>query len=127
MKGWLFLILVMAGSLLAVNGLRQFFIEPLPTGWINFLWFAIQIAPLLAALPGAMRGHVRGMFVLCIVSTLYFIHGVLIVFDPALFIVATCELFFSLSLCGLCALYVRKLREFIAQDVSSEPPGEADG
>jgi hypothetical protein len=31
MQGWLFLTFIMIGSLIGVTGLRQFFIEPLPT------------------------------------------------------------------------------------------------
>ena len=64
------------------------------------------------------------MFFLCLVSTLYFIHGVLIVFDPELFYWAVAELFFSLSLCGVTALFVRKLREFNATYEVDEPRPE---
>ena len=112
MKGWLFIILIMLGSLVSLTGLRQFFIEPLATPSVNAAWFVIQIAPLLFTIPGVMQGQLKSMFILCMVSTLYFIHGILVIFDPALFWFGTAELFFSLALCVISALFVRKLREF---------------
>ena len=121
MQGWLFLTFVMIGSLIGVTGMRQFFVEPLPNPSVNAIWFVLQILPLLLCLPAAMRGQLKGMFFLCLVSTLYFIHGVLIVFDPALFYWAVAELFFSLALCGITALFVRKLREFSATHETNEP------
>ena len=77
MQGWLFLTFIMVGSLLGITGLRQFFIDPLPTTTLNAVWFFIQVLPLLLCLPSALRGQLKGMFFLCLVSTLYFIHGVL--------------------------------------------------
>ena len=121
MQGWLFLTFVMIRSLIGVTGMRQFFVEPLPDPSVNAIWFVLQILPLLLCLPAAMRGQLKGMFFLCLVSTLYFIHGVLIVFDPALFYWAVAELFFSLALCGITALFVRKLREFSATHETNEP------
>lgn len=112
MKGWLFIILVMLGSLVSLTGMRQFFLEPLATPAVNAVWFFIQIAPLLLTVPGVMQGQLKSMFLLCMVSTLYFIHGILVIFDPALFWFGTAELFFSLGLCSVSALFVRKLREF---------------
>ena len=67
-----------------------------------------------------MRGNLKGMFFLCLVSTLYLVQGVLIIFDPALFYWGVAEVFFALALCGITALYVRKLREYNAAN-------EADG
>ncbi len=114
MRGWLFLSLVCAGSLLAVTGLRQFFIEPLASSSSNSVWFLIQILPLLLPLPGALRGQVRGMFLLCLVSSLYFIHAVLVINDEHLFLVALLEMIFALGL-GICtAVFVRKRRELDA-------------
>ena len=85
MQGWLFLTFIMVGSLVGVTGMRQFFVEPLSDLSVNAIWFLLQILPLLLCLPAALRGQLKGMFFLCLVSTLYFIHGVLIVFDPELF------------------------------------------
>ena len=127
MQGWLFLRFILIGSLVGVTGMRQIFIEPLPDPSANVIWLVLQILPLLLCLPAALKGQLKGMFFLCLVSTLYFIHGVLIVFDPELFYWAVAELFFSLSLCGVTALFVRKLREFNAAYEVDEPrPEDSD-
>ena len=96
MQGWLFLTLVLIGSLVGVNGMRQIFAEPLPDPSANVIWLVLQILPLILCLPAALKGQLKGgKFFLCLVSTLYFIHGVLIVFDPELFYWAVAELFFT--------------------------------
>lgn len=122
MQGWLFLTFIMIGSLIGVTGLRQFLLDPIPEASVNAVWFVLQIMPLLLCIPSALRGQLKGMFFLCLVSILYFIHGVLIIFDPALFYWAAAELFFALGLCGITALYVRKLREFHA---TNDPEDES--
>ena len=124
MRGWLFLSLICTGSLLAVTGLRQFFIEPLGTSSSNSVWFLIQVLPLLLPLPGALRGQWRSMFLLCLVSSLYFIHAVLVINDEPLFLIASAELLFSLGLAVCTAVFVRKRRELDAEsgpNISSEP------
>jgi uncharacterized membrane protein len=123
-RGWLFLSLICTGSLLAVTGLRQFFIEPLGTSSSNSVWFLIQVLPLLLPLPGALRGQLRSMFLLCLVSSLYFIHAVLVINDEPLFLIASAELLFSLGLAVCTAVFVRKRRELDAEsspNISSEP------
>jgi uncharacterized membrane protein len=123
-RGWLFLSLICTGSLLAVTGLRQFFIEPLSTSSSNSVWFLIQVLPLLLPLPGALRGQLRSMFLLCLVSSLYFIHAVLVINDEPLFLIASAELLFSLGLAVCTAVFVRKRRELDAEsspNISSEP------
>jgi uncharacterized membrane protein len=114
MQGWLFLTFVVVGSLVGITGMRLFFFDPLPTTALNVTWFVLQITPLLLTLPSAMRGKLKGMFFLCLVSTLYLVQGVLNVFDPNLFYWGVAEVFFALALCGITALYVRKLREYNA-------------
>lgn len=122
MRGWLFLSLICAGSLLAVTGLRQFFIEPLSTSSSNSVWFLIQVLPLLLPLPGALRGQLRSMFLLCLVSSLYFIHAVLVINDEPLFLIASAELLFSLGLAVCTAVFVRKRRELDAESGPNTPP-----
>lgn len=121
MRGWLFLSLICTGSLLAVTGLRQFFIEPLGTSSSNSVWFLIQVLPLLLPLPGALRGQLRSMFLLCLVSSLYFIHAVLVINDEPLFLVASAELLFSLGLAVCTAVFVRKRRELDAESGPKTP------
>ena len=61
-------------------------------------------------MPGALRGELRSMFMLCLVSTLYFIHAVLVITDERLLLVAVIELFFALGLGVSSAIFVRKQR-----------------
>jgi len=118
MRGWLLVALLLLGSIVALTGLRQFFIEPLATSGVNFTWFVVQLLPLLAPLPGLLRLKLRSIFVLCMTSTLYFIHGVLLVFDPGMRLMGSFEIFFALGLTAVAALLVRKIRESEAASVS---------
>jgi len=119
LRGWLFLSLVCVGSLFAVTGMRQFFIEPLANASSNGIWFLIQVLPLLLALPGALKSELSSMFMLCLISCLYFIHAVLVISDDRLFLAATVELLFALGLGISSAVFVRKRREHDA--ASAEP------
>lgn len=111
MTPWLFATLLMTGSLFAMTGLRQFFIEPLTSTGTNTVWFVIQVLPLLLPLPGTLLRNLRSTFILCLVSTLYFVHGVLVVFDPSLRVFGAFEIFFALALCGTTTMLVRTIRE----------------
>ena len=120
MKGWLFLSLMMVGSLFAMTGLRQFFIEPLDDAGVNSAWFIIQLLPLLLPLPGLLRGNLRAVFFMCMSSMLYFIHGVLVVSDPEMQLFGIFEIIFALGLCATTAILVRKIREHEAQPLPKE-------
>ncbi len=122
MKGWLFLSLMMVGSLFAMTGLRQFFIEPLDDAGVNAAWFIIQLLPLLLPLPGVLRSSLRPVFFMCMSSMLYFIHGVLVVSDPEMLLFGVFEILFALGLCASTAIMVRKIREHQAE----LPPTERD-
>lgn len=82
MKGLQFLSLLLIGSLFALTGLRQFFVNPLPGTVANLLWFLAQVLPLLLVLPGIMRLRARAFFFAALVSMLYFTHGVLLTTTP---------------------------------------------
>ena len=109
MQGWLFLSLLAMGSLFSITGLRQFFIDPWNDPTYNFIWFLVQVSPLLLTLPGLLRGNLRDTFLLCLASMLYFVHGCMIVFENAA--LAAAEVVFALLLCGATAFLVRKMRE----------------
>ena len=109
MQGWLFLSLLTTGSLFAITGLRQFFLSPWSDPTVNFIWFLVQVSPLLLTLPGLLRGNVRSTFILCLASLLFFAHGILIVFENAA--LAAAEVVCALALCGTTTMLVRKLRE----------------
>ncbi len=118
-QGALFICFGLMGSLIALTGLRQFFIAPLPedvfSPVINTLWFFLQVLPLLVFLPGLLRLQLRSTFLLCLASLLYFIHGVLDLFDPQLIWMGALEIVLALGLCGLTAYMVRHMREEAAQ------------
>ncbi len=105
----------MMGSLVAVTGLRQFFADPIENASVNAAWFVIQLTPMLVTLPGVLRGALNPVFILCLASTLYFIHGVMLAFDPELWAFGWAEIAFSLGLCAATAKMVRTLRELAAR------------
>lgn len=70
--------LLLIGSLLALTGVRQFFVQPLATPGVNALWFSIQVLPLLAVVPGVLLLRPRSHLLAALASTLYFVHGVLL-------------------------------------------------
>lgn len=109
MKGFQFLCLLLMGSLLAVTGLRQYFVEPLDTAFSNTLWFAIQILPLIAVLPGVLRGTSRGYFYATLAAALYFIHGVLEAVAPDQRALALWETGFAVALILSASLAMRHL------------------
>ncbi len=111
---------MLTGSLVALTGLRQFFMQPLADDSVNAVWFLIQVMPLLLTLPGLLRLSIKSTFLLSMVSLLYFIHGVLVVFDEATQLIGAFEIVFSLSLCGVASWMVRLLREREA----AAPPAE---
>lgn len=111
MNGLLFLALISMGSLFATTGLRQFFLEPLGDPAVNLVWFIVQMLPLLLPLPGLIRHGLRSTFFICLASTLYFVHGVLIVFDADTRLIGASEIVFSLGLCAVTAFMVRRMRE----------------
>lgn len=90
--------LMMIGCLFALTGLRQFFIEPLATTTSNVIWFVLQVAPLLAVIPGMLRFNYRSCFLAILVSALYFIHGVLLAVGETLRTLALWEVGFALLL-----------------------------
>ncbi|MBX3705876.1 MAG: DUF2069 domain-containing protein [Pseudomonadales bacterium] len=98
LKGIVLLALMLIGSLFALTGLRQFFVEPLANPLPNTLWFVLQVAPLLVVLPGVLRGSGRGFFYAMLAAMLYFIHGVMQAATPGLRTLALWEVGFSVAL-----------------------------
>jgi len=102
--------LCMLGSLFALTGLRQFFVEPLGGGVANLLWFLIQVLPLLAVLPGMLRLSHRAYFFAILAGLLYFVHGVLLAAGGEHRTLGLWEVAFALLLVLLCTYEVRLLR-----------------
>lgn len=109
MKGLQFICLLMIGSLFAITGLRQFFVEPLAGTVANALWFAVQVLPLLLVLPGVLRGGSRGYFYAILASSLYFIHGTMEAATSDMRTLALWETGFSVVLIATASLAMRRL------------------
>ena len=106
----MFACLLMLGSLFALTGLRQFFIEPLGSGLSNSIWFGIQVLPLLAVTPGMLRFKARSYLIATLVGSLYLVHGVLLVSTPDLRTLGVWETAFALLLILAATYMVRLLR-----------------
>ena len=115
-QGWIFTSYICMGSLFAITGVRQFFIEPFEPAWLNAAWFFVQVLPLLATLPSLMSGSVRGTFILSMAALLYFIHGTMVIFEPALRVLGIVEAVFALGLCAAASYVVRGLRNSAGSD-----------
>jgi uncharacterized membrane protein len=114
-KGLQFLSLLCVGSLFALTGLRQFFMQPLAGSFTNTVWFLIQVAPLLLILPGVLRISARGFFFAILAAMLYFIHGVMEAATPALRTWALWEVGFATALITVSSLAMRRLNRPSAQ------------
>ena len=105
-----FLTLLAIGSLFALTGLRQFFVEPLQSTGPNVIWFGIQVLPLLLVLPGILRLTIRSYFLATLVAMLYFCHGVLQAVSVEDRLLGLWEVGFSLALVLTASWAVRHLR-----------------
>jgi uncharacterized membrane protein len=102
--------LAMIGSLLALTGLRQFFIEPLATTSSNVIWFLLQVTPLLVVIPGMLRFNYRSAFLAIVVASLYFIHGVMLAVSEEMRTLGLWEVGFALLLILAATYLVRGIR-----------------
>jgi uncharacterized membrane protein len=90
-------LLIWIGSLFALLGLQRVFVEPLASLVATIAVFVVQVAPLLVVGPLALRPGARGPLWVCLVTMLYFIHGVWQWSDPATRVFGVFEVFFSLG------------------------------
>lgn len=117
----LLLIFVLLGSLFAITGLRQFFLDPIDSNTINTFWFALQVAPLLILLPNLLQGS-RNSFVYCaLVSLLYFVHGVMQSGDADLGRLGILEAGLALALSAVASL-AAKTANALATGPAQPPP-----
>jgi uncharacterized membrane protein len=110
-KGLQLACLLLIGSLFALTGLRQFFVEPLDGPLPNTLWFVIQVAPLLAVLPGVLRGRHRGYFFAVLAASLYFVHGTLEAASVDQRQMGLWEVGFAVALVAVASAAMRRSRE----------------
>ena len=110
LRGLQFLTLLSIGSLFALTGLRQFFVEPLASEVPNLIWFAIQVLPLLLVLPGVLRLNPRSYLFAILAAMLYFCHGVLQAVSVEDRAIGLWEVGFSLALVLTASFALRHLR-----------------
>ncbi len=123
LRGIQFLCLLAIGSLFALTGLRQFFMEPLANPGPNTLWFVIQVSPLLAVLPGILRQSARSYLLAALAAMLYFCHGVLVAITPDLRTFGFWEVGFALGLVLFASFAVRHLRMAAAGSAPEDEQG----
>jgi len=109
LAGYQFLSYLGIGSLFAMTGLRQFFVEPLANPMPNTIWFVLQVTPLLLVLPGILRGRPRSFMLCALVAMLYFCHGVLLAVGEAHRALGLWEVGISIALIAITSLAVRHL------------------
>jgi uncharacterized membrane protein len=124
MQGFIFLSYLCIGSLFAMTGLRQFFIEPLAGGATNAVWFGLQVLPLLAILPGLMRGTRNAPMYAIIVAMLYFVHGVLVAATDPLRWFGLIEIVFALALTWVSTMLLKRMRQTQGGDQDDGAPGQ---
>ena len=117
LRGLQFLTLFCIGSLFALTGLRQFFVEPLASANTNLIWFGIQVLPLLLVLPGVLRLTPRSYLFAILAAMLYFCHGVLQAVLAEDRLIGLWEVGFSLALVLTASFALRHLR-MAAADLS---------
>ncbi len=109
--GWLFIILLLLGSLFALTGVRQVWIQPLAVPISNFIWLGIQVLPLLALLPGLLTRRVNAYVYCALVSLLYLIHGVWLAATEALRTLGIIEALVAFALAVVASYGAKLLRD----------------
>jgi len=110
LRGLQLLCLFCLGSLFALTGLKQFFIEPLASPLPNLLWFLVQVFPLLAVTPGVLRLRARSCLLAALAAMLYFSHGVMVAITPDMRTYGLWEVGFAMGLVLSASFVVRHLR-----------------
>jgi uncharacterized membrane protein len=105
--GLLFVLLLCLTSLVALTGVRQVMLQPLPTFAVNIVWLVLQIAPILLVLPGVLRFKRTPMFLASLAGTLYFIHGVMLASTEPLRLFGLVEAVIAIAAIGLAAYMVK--------------------
>jgi uncharacterized membrane protein len=124
LRGLQFLCLLGIGSLFALTGLRQFFVEPLETTSSNLIWFTIQVLPLLLVLPGVLGLKPRSYLLAALAAMLYFCHGVLQAVSIEDRVLGLWEVGFSLALILTASFALRHLRMALPEAEQEEKDEE---
>ena len=120
MQHWRLSSYICLSSILVLTGLRQFYVSPLEDTMANTLWFFIQVTPLILPLSGLLKNSIRSTLLISLASLLYFMHGVVKVYEGSGVVIGGFEIVFALGLCVSTSFVVRGLRE--ADSLTSIPP-----
>ncbi|HEY5646668.1 MAG TPA: DUF2069 domain-containing protein [Pseudomonadales bacterium] len=120
LSGLQFLCLLCLGSLLALTGLKQFFMEPLASPLPNLVWFLVQVLPLIAVTPGILRLRPRSYLLAALAAMLYFSHGVMVAISPAMRAYGLWEVGFAMCLVLAATFAVRHLRLAAGDDEEAD-------
>ncbi len=120
----LLLIFILLGSLFAITGLRQFFLDPISETSINVFWFALQTLPLVALLPALLKGNRNGFVYCALVSLLYFVHGVMQSGDQELGRLGVLEAGLALVLTAVASLAAKAATALAPAEPSADTNGQ---
>jgi uncharacterized membrane protein len=109
MKGWQFLCLVLVGSLFAITGLRQFFVEPLAGSHEQRAVVRCRCCRCCSCCPRCCAAHSRGYFYAILAASLYFIHGTMEAATADQRALALWETGFAVALIATASLAMRRL------------------
>ena len=105
------IIFILIGSLFAITGVRQFMLDPIHKLPLDGLWFLVQVAPLLALLPGLLSTKRKGFMYCALVSLFYLVHGVMLSTNPDLQRLGILEAGLALVLTTVATLAARAANE----------------
>jgi|TARA_B100000315_G_C14283066_1_gene453914 uncharacterized membrane protein len=109
-KRWQRLVLASYCGLIASFGINSALAVGFGNVSLLVIWF-IQVFPLLLFAIGLHRQRVRTYTWLCLVVLLYFMHGVLVLFDPLRVWLGVIEVNLCVALFGCLVMFIRRYRE----------------
>lgn len=93
-----FLIFFFTGSLIALYGMVRLSLTDLQPGLSGLAIWAFQVSPLLACVPGVLRGNMTATMVMSLAGLLYFAIGVWTLMHPDKRFIGGAEIVFALGL-----------------------------
>jgi|TARA_B100001964_G_C14189700_1_gene580434 uncharacterized membrane protein len=109
-KRWQQWVLASYYGLIASFGINCFLAVGFGNGSMLVIWF-IQVFPLLLFAISLHRQQVRSYVWLSLVVLLYFMHGVLVLFDPLRVWLGVIEVNLCIALFGCLVIFIRRYHE----------------
>lgn len=121
-----FLILFFTGSLIALYGMVRLSVTDLQPGVSGMLLWLFQVAPLLACVPGVLRGNMTATMLMSLVGMLYFCFGVWTVMHPDKRLLGGAEIVFALGLVATSSWFMRERGKRLAAPGARNEPAPKD-